>query len=98
MSHLSFQEYCLAQQVQGTLRLSEITGDSNTLGSASLGYGIGNYFLYNGDNAKARSIFQKIVDGNQWSSFGYIAAEAELARMGMKRRDDIQKGVLDELI
>ncbi len=61
--------------------LASISGDANTLGSASLGYGIGNYFLYNEDNAKARTIFQKIVDGNQWSSFGYIAAEAELARM-----------------
>ena len=65
--------------------LASIIGETNTLGSASLGYGIGNYFLYNGDNAKAQSVFQKIVGGNQWSSFGYIAAEAELARMGMKR-------------
>jgi hypothetical protein len=61
--------------------LASISGDANTLGSASLGYGIGNYFLYNGDNARARAVFQKIVDSNQWSSFGYIAAEAELARM-----------------
>jgi len=60
--------------------LSEIDGDANTLGSASLGYGIGNYFLYNGDKKKASDIFRKIVAGNQWSSFGYIAAEAELAR------------------
>lgn len=50
------------------------------LGSASLGYGIGNYFLYNGDRAKATTIFRKIVAGDQWASFGYIAAEAELAR------------------
>lgn len=65
--------------------LSEISGDAKTLGSASLGYGIGNYFLYNGDNAKAQAVFQKIVAGNQWSSFGYIAAEVELARMGAKK-------------
>ncbi len=61
--------------------LASIQGDANTLGSASLGYGIGNYFLYNNDKEKAREVFQKIVDGNQWASFGYIAAEAELARM-----------------
>lgn len=60
--------------------LSEIRGDADTLGSASLGYGIGNYFLYNGDKERALTIFRKIVEGNQWSSFGYIAAEAELAR------------------
>ncbi|HMQ02573.1 MAG TPA: hypothetical protein PKD26_01480 [Pyrinomonadaceae bacterium] len=58
--------------------LSEIKGDAITLGSASLGYGIGNYFLYNGDKEKAMTIFRKIVEGNQWASFGYIAAEAEL--------------------
>lgn len=60
--------------------LSTIRGDADTLGSASLGYGIGNYFLYNGDKEKAMTIFKKIVAGNQWASFGYIAAEAELKR------------------
>lgn len=60
--------------------LSTIQGVANTLGSASLGYGIGNYFLYNGDREKAMEIFRKIVAGDQWASFGYIAAEAELKR------------------
>jgi len=60
--------------------LAEISGDANTLGSASLGYGIGNYFLYNGHREKALEIFRKIIAGNQWASFGYIAAEAELSK------------------
>ena len=60
--------------------LASIQGETNTLGSASLGYGIGNYFLYNGDRKKAMEVFQKIVAGNQWASFGYIAAEIELTR------------------
>ncbi len=64
-----------AEDLLGTIR-----GDANTLGSASLGYGIGNYFLYNGDKEKAITIFKKIVEGDQWASFGYIAAEAELTR------------------
>ena len=64
--------------------LSTIKGDANTLGSASLGYGIGNYFLYNGDREKATTIFRKIVEGDQWASFGYIAAEVELARQPAK--------------
>ncbi len=58
--------------------LATIRGDADTLGSASLGYGIGNYFLYNGDRERALAIFKKIVEGNQWASFGYIAAEMEL--------------------
>jgi tetratricopeptide (TPR) repeat protein len=60
--------------------LTEIRGDADTLKSSSLGYGIGNYFLYNGDKEKAMTIFRKIIEGNQWASFGYIAAEAELNR------------------
>jgi tetratricopeptide (TPR) repeat protein len=60
--------------------LTEIRGEADTLKSSSLGYGIGNYFLYNGDKEKALTIFRKIVEGNQWASFGYIAAEAELNR------------------
>ena len=64
--------------------LSTIQGDAKTLGSASLGYGIGNYFFYNGDREKATAIFRKIIQGDQWASFGYIAAEVELARQPAK--------------
>lgn len=60
--------------------LSEIQGDATTLKSSSLGYGIGNYFLYNGDRDKAVTIFRKITAGNQWASFGFIAAEGELKK------------------
>jgi tetratricopeptide (TPR) repeat protein len=67
-------------EVKAETLLSQIRGDANTLESASLGYGIGNYFLYNGDKEKAVTIFRKIVAGDQWASFGYIAAEVELKR------------------
>jgi tetratricopeptide (TPR) repeat protein len=65
--------------------LSSISGDANSLGSASLAYGLGNYYLYNGDRKKAIETFQKITAGSQWASFGYIAAEAELRRARQKR-------------
>ena len=48
------------------------------LSNASLGFGIGNWFLYNGEKEKAEKIFRQITSGNQWASFGFIAAEAEL--------------------
>ena len=67
-------------EVKAEVLLSQIHGAANTLGSSSLGYGIGNYFLYNGQKEKAMEVFRKIVAGNQWSSFGYIAAETELKR------------------
>jgi tetratricopeptide (TPR) repeat protein len=44
------------------------------------GYGVGNWYLYTGDRAKAREAFEKVVAGKQWAAFGYIAAEADLAR------------------
>ncbi len=47
---------------------------------ATVGYGIGNWFLYNGDHGKANEYFQKIVSGKYWPAFGFIAAESELAR------------------
>ncbi len=57
--------------------LKEIDAQTGTLSSASLGYGIGNWFLYNGEKEKAERIFRRITAGNQWASFGFIAAEAE---------------------
>src|SRR5687767_9730191 len=47
---------------------------------ATAAYGIGNWHLYNGRKAEADRIFRRIVGGGQWGAFGYIAAEAELAR------------------
>jgi tetratricopeptide (TPR) repeat protein len=43
-------------------------------------YGVGNWYLYNGDAARAVEIFRKIVATGNWAAFGAIAAEAELAR------------------
>jgi tetratricopeptide (TPR) repeat protein len=50
------------------------------LSDASLGYGLANWHLYNGRAEEARRLFGRIVAGKEWSSFGYVAAEAELAR------------------
>lgn len=57
-----------------------LTQDANTLSNATIGYGVGNWFLYNGQRAQAEKLFRQVTAGNQWSSFGYIAAEAELTR------------------
>lgn len=67
-------------EVKPEMLLDEIGEKAKTLGNASLGYGLGNWYLYNGDSVRAMSIFRKITAGNQWASFGYIAAEAELKR------------------
>lgn len=61
--------------------LLDMIDSADSLGSASLGYGLGNWYLYNRDKIRARQIFRKVVNGNQWASFGYIAAEGDLARL-----------------
>ena len=58
----------------------EINQRTNNLSNATLGYGLGNWFLYNGQRADAEKMFRQVTAGNQWSSFGYIAAETELKR------------------
>ena len=47
---------------------------------ATLAYGVANWHLYNGRKAEATPIFQRIVKGPNWMPFGFIGAEAELAR------------------
>jgi tetratricopeptide (TPR) repeat protein len=48
-------------------------------------YGVGNWHLYNGRRAEAERVFRRILAGGQWGAFGYIAAEAEIARTGTAR-------------
>jgi hypothetical protein len=55
-------------------------GTEDAVQLATYGYGVGNWHLVNGDTARADSIFRRILELPNWSAFGYIAAEAELAR------------------
>ncbi len=56
-------------------------GGSTSLDNVTAAYGVGNWHLYNGRAAEAERIFREILAGRaQWASFGYLAAEAELAR------------------
>ena len=59
-------------------RLMESSVDA--LQNATLGYGIGNWHYMNGREERAFEIWQEIYDGGNWPAFGFIAAEAELAR------------------
>lgn len=78
--------YKLIKLYQGKLNPEEFLSSSHdTLSNATLGYGVGNWFLYNGRRAEAEKTFREVVAGNQWASFGYIAAEIELTRSFHKR-------------
>lgn len=60
--------------------LRQISGEASALSKASIGYGLGNWFLYNRQRAEAEKVFRLVILGNQWASFGHIAAEVEMTR------------------
>lgn len=57
-----------------------IRAPASALDSATMGYGIGCLHLLAGDKSAARAAFERVVTGDEWPAFGFIAAEAELAR------------------
>ncbi len=65
----------------------EVSADSllgpeeDAVQSATVAYGVGNWYYYNGDETRAMEIFRNILTGQGWAAFGYIAAEADLARL-----------------
>jgi tetratricopeptide (TPR) repeat protein len=67
---------------KGLKKESDILTDKLTdLEIATVGYGLANWHLYNGERDKARQLFERITSGKYWPAFGFIAAETELLRM-----------------
>lgn len=56
------------------------------LENATRGYGIGNWYYYNGQKEKAKEIFEKVLKTKSRAAFGYIAAETDYNNMKKKRR------------
>jgi tetratricopeptide (TPR) repeat protein len=66
--------------------LEEAAKKPDSVGYATVAYGVGNFYYYTGRPEKARKTFFEIVEKSpQRTSFGYIAAEAELRHAGKKR-------------
>ncbi len=63
----------------------EILKQAASPGSHSVLYGLGSWYVYNGRRADAVKILGKITESEQWTSFGYIAAEADLKRLSAAR-------------
>lgn len=47
---------------------------------ATIGYGVGNWHLYNGRVGRAIEVFDRVAQCPLWPAFGRIAAEVELSR------------------
>lgn len=66
--------------------LADAADSGDAVAAATVGYGVGNWDLYNKRREEAISRFRGVLAGGSWASFGYVAAEAELARMGLPPR------------
>ena len=55
--------------------------DTDDVQIATLAYGVGNWYLVQGDNAQARSWFERSVKSGGWPAFGFILSEVELRRI-----------------
>jgi tetratricopeptide (TPR) repeat protein len=53
---------------------------------ASFAYGVANWVLYNGDTTRAVRAFEQLMSGGSWASFGFIAAEADVANLRRRNR------------
>ena len=47
----------------------------------AIAYGVATWHLYNGREAQAEDMYRRILQGSGWAGFGYIASEAEIARL-----------------
>jgi tetratricopeptide (TPR) repeat protein len=47
----------------------------------TVSYGVGNWHLYHQEVPQAESLFQEVVKGDAWNSWGFIGSEVELLRM-----------------
>jgi len=56
------------------------TDDEAELRFDTVAYGIGNWHLYNGDKAKAREYFRRVMKGHVWITWGFVGSEVELAK------------------
>ena len=68
--------------------------DTGDVAVATLAYGVGNWWLVRGDTARARAWFERSVGSGGWPAFGFIASEAELARLRSAGRAASVRGQL----
>ena len=76
-----YHDILITYKTNDESQLAAKTQNQETLSNATLGFALGTYYQLKGEKDKAKQLFEKVVAGKQWSSFGYIAAETELAKM-----------------
>lgn len=78
IENMSYHELCLLYK--GELEIENMmAANGDDPSNAAVAYGIANYFYYNGDRQRSDDMLNRILSGSSWSSFGFIAAEADIA-------------------
>ena len=77
---------------KGLLRPEELFDSKNIaadrqLDLATQGYGVGTWYLINGEEKRAKTIFSNLLETGYWPAFGYVAAEADLHYLKNKGRE-----------
>jgi tetratricopeptide (TPR) repeat protein len=70
---------------KGVLPPDSLLATGDGLDMATQGYGVANWHLYNGRPREAEELLWRITAAENWASFGYIAAEADLLRIAQNR-------------
>ena len=73
-NHSYFQ---LCKFYKKMISMKDLMSNDGTPAGDAVNYGIANWHFYNGDGEQAKMDFEKVLKGKSWSSFGYIAAEAD---------------------
>lgn len=63
--------------------LIEEARGTGALGLVTTGYGVACWYLYSGEEDKGVEVLREILASGAWAGFGYIAAEADLLRLGL---------------
>ena len=80
IENMAYHQLCLLYK--GQKNAAEFMSEENKpFMNEAVEFGIGNYYRYNGNANKAAQVFTQILNGSNWASFGYIAAEAATSGM-----------------
>lgn len=78
----NFEYHRLLRMYSGELapEVIEQEVEAASISAATLGYGLANWFLYNGEADRGYALCEKLIQETPWAAFGHIAAEVDLYR------------------
>lgn len=68
---------------KGIIEEDSLSSNGSAGASEAVRYGIAHWHQYHGDMEKAKSLYESLLKEGSWAGFGYLAAEAELARWSL---------------